>query len=177
MDKNGSNGECYTGLILLTGVDSPGISAALFSTLEPFSLTILDVEQIVIRSRFILTVLIEADPAHAKSIEEDLNICAERLRVDVAVSFSNESKSSLSQKTGLLHIKASMKNFTPGVIARLSSDVVKEGGNIERVNRSTTSPVTSLDFLISGAQTDSIQNLVDEYAKTYGLEIEIAISS
>jgi phosphoserine phosphatase len=177
MDKNGSSDERYTGLILLTGVDSPGISAALFSTLEPFSITVLDVEQIVIRSRFILTVLIEADPAHAKSIEEDLNICAEKLHVDIALSFSVESTSSLLQKTDLLHIKASMQKFTPGVIAKLSSDIVKVGGNIERVNRSASSPVTTLDFFISGAQTDSIQSLVDEYATTHELEIAIAISS
>jgi phosphoserine phosphatase len=111
MDKNGSNEERYTGLILLTGVDSPGITATLFSALEPFSITILDVEQIVTRSRFILTVLIEADPAHAKSIEEDLNICAEKLHVDIAVSFSVESTSSLLQKTDLLHIKCYSETF------------------------------------------------------------------
>jgi type IV pilus biogenesis protein CpaD/CtpE len=51
------------------------------------------------------------------------------------------------------------------------------GGNIERVNRSATSPVTTLDFFISGAQTDSIHSLVDEYARAHGLEIVIAIGS
>jgi phosphoserine phosphatase len=70
-----------------------------------------------------------------------------------------------------------MQKFTPGVIAKLSSDIVKVGGNIERVNRSATSPVTTLDFFISGAQTDSIHSLVDEYARAHGLEIVIAIGS
>jgi phosphoserine phosphatase len=88
----------YTGLILLSGVDTPGISSALFSALEPFKITILDIEQVVIRSRLILTVLIELDPAHAAAVESDLNECAKNLNVDIATSFSNESMQSIAQK-------------------------------------------------------------------------------
>ncbi len=177
MDKNSASEERFTGLILLTGVDSPGISAALFSALEPFSITILDVEQIVTRSRFVLTVLIEADPAHAKSIEEDLNICAEKLGVDIAFSFSFESTESLLQNTEMIHIKASMQKLTPGAIAKLASDIVAAGGNIERVHRSATSPLTTLDFFISGVQINSIRSLTEGYAKSFGLEITIVENS
>ena len=61
MDTRNGIENRYTGLILLSGVDTPGISSALFKTLEPFSVTILDIEQVVIRSRLILTVLIDLD--------------------------------------------------------------------------------------------------------------------
>ncbi|MSZ26354.1 MAG: phosphoserine phosphatase, partial [Actinobacteria bacterium] len=67
MDARSDVENRYTGLILLSGVDTPGISSALFTTLEPFSITILDIEQVVIRSRLILTVLIDLDPAHAEA--------------------------------------------------------------------------------------------------------------
>ena len=177
MDKNSASEERFTGLILLTGVDSPGISAALFSALEPFSITILDVEQIVTRSRFVLTVLIEADPAHSKSIEEDLNLCAEKLGVDIAVSFSFESTASLLQKTEMIQIKASMQKLTPGAIAKLASEIVAAGGNIERVHRSASTPLTTLDFFISGVQTNSIRGLTDESATIFGLEIAIVENS
>jgi hypothetical protein len=53
----------FTGLILVTGVDKPGITQALFETLAPFSITVLDIEQVVIRDRLILTALIRLDPA------------------------------------------------------------------------------------------------------------------
>ena len=33
----------FTGLILLTGIDKPGITETLFVTLAPFSLTVLDI--------------------------------------------------------------------------------------------------------------------------------------
>ena len=35
----------FTGLILLSGVDTPGITQALFETLSPFAITVLDIEQ------------------------------------------------------------------------------------------------------------------------------------
>ena len=58
--------EQFTGLILLTGVDSVGISAALFQTLSPFAISIVDVEQVVISDRLILTVLIALNPSLIK---------------------------------------------------------------------------------------------------------------
>ena len=68
-DKDKS--EQFTGLILLSGVDKPGITETLFQTLSPFAVNILDIEQVVIRGRVILTVLISCAPAHAKAIESD----------------------------------------------------------------------------------------------------------
>ena len=56
--KNGVSEQQFTGLILVSGVDSPGITEALFETLSPFAVTILDIQQVVIRGRLILTVLI-----------------------------------------------------------------------------------------------------------------------
>ena len=62
MTLHTENNEQFTGLILLTGVDRPGISTALFESLAPFAVSIIDVEQIVISDRLILTVLIALNP-------------------------------------------------------------------------------------------------------------------
>jgi phosphoserine phosphatase len=74
----------HTGLILISGVDAPGVTQALFATLEPFSITILDIEQVVIRGRLILTTLISLDPAHASVIEADLIEATTKLDLDLA---------------------------------------------------------------------------------------------
>ena len=62
----------HSGLILLSGVDSAGVTEKLFGVLAPFNIEILDFEQVVIRERLILTVLIGLDIAHQAAIEEDL---------------------------------------------------------------------------------------------------------
>lgn len=176
MDRNSRVENQYTGLILLSGIDAPGISSALFSTLEPFSITILDIEQVVIRSRLILTVLIALDPAHAASVEADLNECAIKLNVDIATSFSSETSQSIAQKTGLIHVIALAEKITPGAIANLASDIAATGGNIERIHRSASFPLTAIEFLVSDSHLDSLRKALGPTAKKYGIDIAIQIS-
>lgn len=173
MESQSEDKDRYTGLILLSGIDSPGISSALFSALDPFSITVLDVEQVVIRSRLILTVLIELDPAHSKIIEEDLNECAAKLNVDIAISFGAESTQSISQKTGLLHITALAQKFTPGAFAGLTTHIAEAGGNIERIHRSAFFPLTAIEFLVSGAHSESLRNSLGRDAKRFDVDIAI----
>ena len=87
MTENSAQPDQFTGLILLTGSDRPGIAASLFETLSPFAVHVLDIEQVVINNRLILTVLIGASAAHQGAIEEDLNTCALNLDVDIATLF------------------------------------------------------------------------------------------
>ena len=173
MDARNDVQNRYTGLILLSGVDTPGISSALFSALEPFKITILDIEQVVIRSRLILTVLIELDPAHAAAVESDLNECAKNLNVDIATSFSNESMQSIAQKTGLIHVTALAQKITPGAIAELATDIASTGGNIERIHRSASFPLTAIEFLVSGAHSESLRASLGPTAKKFGIDIAV----
>jgi phosphoserine phosphatase len=161
---------------LLSGIDAPGISSALFTTLEPFSITVLDIEQVVIRSRLILTVLIDLDPAHAAAVEADLNECASKLNVDIATSFSNETTESIAQKTGLIHVIALAEKISPGAIANLASDIAATGGNIERIHRSASFPLTAIEFLVSDSHLDSLRKALGPTAKRYGLDIAVQIS-
>ncbi|CAB4917648.1 unannotated protein [freshwater metagenome] len=176
MDRNNRVENRYTGLILLSGIDAPGISSALFTTLEPFSITVLDIEQVVIRSRLILTVLIDLDPAHAAAVEADLIECATKLNVDIATSFSSETTESIAQKTGLIHVIALSEKITPGAIANLASDIAGTGGNIERIHRSASFPLTAIEFLVSDSHLDSLRKALGPTAKKYGVDIAVQIS-
>jgi phosphoserine phosphatase len=173
MDKKSENDERFTGLILLSGVDSPGIFSALFCALEPFSINVLDIEQVINRSRLILTVLIELDPAHAQAVEEDLNQCAETLNVDIAVSFASETIESFAQKNNLVHISASAQKLNPGAIANLALSIAETGGNVERIHRSASSPSTTIEFFVSGATSESLQSATNLSALNSGLNLVI----
>jgi phosphoserine phosphatase len=173
MDKKSENDERFTGLILLSGVDSPGIFSALFCALEPFSINVLDIEQVINRSRLILTVLIELDPAHAQAVEEDLNQCAETLNVDIAVSFASETIESFAQKNNLVHISASAQKLNPGTIANLALSIAETGGNVERIHRSASSPSTTIEFFVSGATSESLRNATNSSAINSDLKLVI----
>jgi phosphoserine phosphatase len=163
----------YTGLILLSGIDKPGITQELFTTLSPFSVEILDIEQVVIRQRLILTVLISLAPAHSTSIEEDLSACAQRLDVDIATSFSEAEKTSIAAKTGLMHVVLLSQNLRPSGITEVAAAIADAGGNIERIHRSASFPLTAIEFLISGAPIDRLRTDLAAIAKAGGIDIAV----
>ena len=108
--------EQFTGLILLSGVDKPGITETLFHTLSPFAVSILDIEQVVIRGRVILTCSISCAPAHAPAIEADLEECANVLGVDIASSFEDSATTDIAVKKSLLHVVLLSEDLKPSAI-------------------------------------------------------------
>ena len=164
----------HTGLILLTGTDAPGITQALFATLEPFAITVLDIEQVVISDRLILTVLIGLSPAHAKAIESDLAECALKLDVDIATLFSDSTTSSIQAKTGLLHVVALSQKLQPAAISQIASAITQQGGNIERIFRTASYPITAVEFQVSGASVDQLRTSLALVARDSGVDIAVS---
>ena len=164
----------YTGLILLSGVDTPGITQALFEALSPFAITILDIEQVVARDRVILTVLIALNPDHAPAIEEDLNACAAALGVDIATSFEVQENSSIAAKTGLMHVVALGNPLSPSAIAAIASEIAEHGGNIERIHRTASYPVTAIEFVISSVDQECIRTGLATVANVQGVDIAVS---
>jgi phosphoserine phosphatase len=143
--------EQFTGLILLSGVDAPGITESLFASLSPFAVNILDIEQVVIRGRVILTVLISCNPAHAKAIEADLESCAQSLEVDIASAFEMSAITEIAAKKSLLHVVVLAQELHPKTINAVAHTIAASGANIERIHRTASYPVTAIEFTVSGA--------------------------
>jgi phosphoserine phosphatase len=173
MPQNHQESAPFTGLILLSGIDSPGITKALFSTLSPFAITILDIEQIVIRERLILTVLISLNPAHASAIEADLTACGADLSVDIAVSFSHLAPESIAAKTGLLHVTVLGRSLHPSAIAAISTELANHKTNIERIHRTASYPVTAFEFVVSGASQEEIRTALAVVTREHGVDIAV----
>jgi phosphoserine phosphatase len=164
----------FTGLILLSGVDTPGITQALFETLSPFAITVLDIEQVVARDRVILTVLIALNPDHREAIDEDLNACAERLGVDIATSFQSQAGSTIAAKTGLMHVVALGNPLHPAAISAIASEIAEHGGNIERIHRTASYPVTAIEFVVSEVDQNCIRPSLAGVANKHSVDIAVS---
>ena len=163
----------FTGLILLTGIDKPGITATLFETLAPFSLTVLDIEQVVIRERLILTLLVACNPAHSEAIDADLEELAKSLEVDIATSFSSASISSIAAKTGLVHAVLLSPKLLPSAVAKVAQTISELGGNIESISRTASYPVTAIEFVISNADQKVLKSSLASVAIEEGVDIAV----
>ena len=165
----------HTGLILISGVDAPGVTQALFAALDPFSITILDIEQVVIRGRLILTTLISLDPAHAQAIETDLLDATSKLGLDLAIDFSDQPKR--EGRNSNLHIIVLSENLRPAGIGALASKIAEQGGNIDRIHRTASYPLTAIEFEVSLNLNDDklkiVQRELAEIAQNSGIDIAV----
>ena len=153
MTENTAVAERFTGLILLTGNDKPGVAAALFETLAPFAVHVIDIEQIVINNRLILTVLIGASPAHQSAIEEDLNACASALDVDIATLFSKGQLAPIALNS--LQVSITSAKLHPQSVALVSKAITDCGGNIQSFTRTSADPV-SIQIAVAGTSKNAL---------------------
>ena len=171
---NNDKNQQFTGLILLSGVDKPGITETLFQTLSPFAVNILDIEQVVIRGRVILTCLISCSPAHAPAIETDLEECAKILGVDIASAFEKSASKDIAVKKSLLHVVVLSQELKPSSINAVANAIASNGGNIERIHRTASYPVTAIEFTVSGAEQGRLRTDLAQVGRENAVDIAVS---
>ena len=154
MTTSSHEAEQFSGLILLTGEDKPGLAHALFSALSPFSVAVIDLDQIIIKDRLILTLQISLNPAHQNAIEEDLNLLASELAVDIAAVFS--SSPALREKPTCLTIKLNSEKLHPRHLTEVTKVLFSAGANIEDFSRTAIFPL-EVTIKVSGISPNNLQ--------------------
>jgi phosphoserine phosphatase len=145
-----------TVLITLTGRDRPGVTAALTAALSECDVTITDIEQIVIRGRLTLGLLLSPTETSddqtlataervARSIADDLG-----LDIDVLVTTAVTGDRDLTSRARLLVTVLGLP-LRPAGVSAISSRILSSGGNIDRIRRVASYPVTAIEFEVTGA--------------------------
>jgi phosphoserine phosphatase len=150
------NGSQRTLLITLTGRDRPGVTSRLFGTLARFPIVVADVEQVVIRGRLVLGVLVSYDSsadvgrvwAAAERVAADL---------DMEIELSTGRVKGSTKRRGRLHVTVLGSPLTPAAMAGIAGRVAAGGANIDRIERLADYPVTCLELEVSGADPDTLR--------------------
>lgn len=164
--------EIFTGLILLTGLDKPGISNELFQALAPFAVSVIDTDQISINERIILTVLISLNSSHQGAIEADLAALATELDVDIACLFSLSTPP--RSGSSVIEILVESDKIHPRAVGALTSALISHGGCIDSVRRRSLSPL-AIAVSVSGVDQIQAQKAIDETMVHEGSRIKITI--
>jgi phosphoserine phosphatase len=117
--------------------------------------------------------LITLNPAHEDAIAADLETCAASLDVDIASLFSYADKSTLNIKTDLVRVSLSSVKILPKAIEELAEVIHQNGANIESVIRLASTPVTTIEFVISGAKKEALNQALAPIASSNGAEITV----
>jgi phosphoserine phosphatase len=119
---------------------------------------VIDIDQIIIKDRLILTVQISLNPAHQSAIEKDLNSLAEFLQVDIAAVFSMSMIQ--TQKPDQLRLTMKSEKMHPKYLSLVTKSLLATGANIEDIQRSATDPF-EITIEISGISKLQLTEVID----------------
>ena len=134
-----------TVLVTVTGLDKPGVNSTLFAELTRHDVDVLDVEQVVIRGRIILGVLVATrrDPEELREAVEQA-IAGIGMHVEVEVGAATTTPRDSSHVIVVLGRPVSAQAF-----AATSRALARLGINIDAIRRVADYPVTGLELLVT----------------------------
>ena len=165
-------GPQITLLVTLTGRDRPGVTSRLFSALAGHDLTVIDVEQVVIRGRLVLGVLLACDAApDLTTIHHQVTGLAADMGMEAEITTgSGEPPPRLR---GRLHVTVLGGPLEPSAIASIAGRIAATGANIERITRLANRPVTCLELEVSGADPVALRAMLARDSVALGVDIAV----
>lgn len=139
-------------LVIVHGPDRPGIDAGLMDVLQATHAEIYDVEQMVVRGRITLNVLIGVDGEKATIRDLLLFGWEQRLQVEFEVVDPIPTPIKSMMAVTVLGERIGPDDF--GAVARAIAD---GGGNIERISRLSRYPVVSYELTVSEGDMQKIR--------------------
>jgi phosphoserine phosphatase len=159
-------------LITLTGRDRPGVTSRLFGLLAGFPLRVADIEQVVIRGRLVLGVLVTSDdPPDLTGLHRGLSALAADLDLDVEITAGSSEPP--SRQRGQLHVTLIGNPLRPDDVAVITGRIAASGANIDRIGRLARDPVTCIELDVSGADPATLRAALAREAAGRGVDVAV----
>ncbi|QIZ36167.1 phosphoserine phosphatase SerB [Saccharopolyspora sp. ASAGF58] len=165
-----------TVLITVTGKDKPGVTSVLFAALTRHGVDIVDVEQVVIRGRLVLGVLVstERDPEQLQEAVEQA-MATVGMTVDVAIGTEDGG----AAKLGSTHVVVVLgQPVTARSFSEVARGLAEIGVNIDSIRRVADYPVTGLELQVSvpddgEGSDDALTSAMADLAARIGVDLAV----
>ncbi|MCT7366654.1 MULTISPECIES: phosphoserine phosphatase SerB [Mycobacteriaceae] len=168
-----SNGSV---LITVTGLDKPGVTSTLFGVLSRHNIELLNVEQVVIRGRLTLGVLV-AVPAEVAGevLRSDVQQAIGELGLDVTIDSSDDQPVLTEPSTHTIVVLG--RPITAEAFTVVAREVAALGVNIDFIRGVSDYPVTGLELRVSvppvGGAYAQLQAALARVAVDEGVDIAL----
>ena len=156
----------------LSGDDRPGVTSALFAAVAHHKVSVLDVEQLVVRGRLVLAVLLGGmEHADEKILVRDLQDAGHGLGLQVSVTVGGPPDD--VHRRNRLHVTVMGAPLRPESVAEITAAIAGLGGNIDRIRRIASYPVTAIVLEASGASVDALRGPLASIAAASGCDVAV----
>jgi phosphoserine phosphatase len=157
-------------LISVTGRDRPGLTAGLCEVLDELGARILDMEQVVIRDRLTLGILISlgGDEDEARAALQ-----ARAAELGVTAEFERMAPVRAGTATVRHYVTVLGQPLRAAAIAAIAGRIAGCGGNIERIHRLSRYPIMSFELLVAGGDPDRLRADLAVEAATQHVDVAV----
>jgi phosphoserine phosphatase len=163
-------------LITLTGRDRPGVTSRLFGVLARFPLSVADIEQVTIKGKLVLGVLLACEePPDLTAIYGAVSELAGDLGLEAEITTGSVESPSRGRGriNGQLHVTVLGSPLRPDGVAAVAGRIAASGANIDRITRLASGPVTCVEFDVSGAEPAPLRTALAQVAVDSGVDVAV----
>jgi len=160
-------------LITVTGHDKPGVTSALFEVLSGHEVELLNVEQVVIRNRLTLGVLVSAPLDEDTALRDQVTAAIHAVGLDVTIERSNDLPVIRDPSTHTIMVLG--RPITAEAFGRVAHEVAALGVNIDLIRGVSDYPVTGLELRVSVPQGvgGQLQEVLTRVAADVGVDVAL----
>ncbi len=167
---NDSSSPTQTLLVRVSGRDRPGITAGILHVLDDADAEVVDIEQVVLHDRLSLGLMIRINPD--KSPLKELLLLGWEREIDVDFEIV-EDAGTPSAPPRRFAVTVLGHELTPRALGAVTDAIVTGGGNIERITRLSTYPVTSFELVVVGGDLDRLRTELLVASSGHGVDVAV----
>lgn len=141
-----------TVLVTVTGPDKPGVTSVLLAALANNGVSLLDVEQVVIRGRLTLGVLVSC-PSDPEALQDQLEDAMASIGMDVDVEIGASAVSGAKLSTHAVVVLGSP--VTARAFSAIARKLAAQRVNIDSIRGIADYPVTGLELMVTVPSGDA----------------------
>jgi phosphoserine phosphatase len=159
-------------LATITGRDRPGIVASLFAALAAHDVDVRDVEQLVIRDRLLLTVLLDAR-GEIGPLRDSVQRTAHALGMDAEVVRAGPGSAQQPLGASSICVTIMGRALRPGAIGAVASRITDLDANIQTITQLASEPTMGVELLVSAPDTGRLCRALLEACVDTGVEVAV----
>ncbi len=146
------------------------MTSLVLQTLAQYGVEVIDIEQIVLRRRLILGLLVTS-PRDWRSLQTRMAEVADQLGMTIEVE--QGSGDNRKRPEGRSHVTVLGTPLKSSAVAAIAGRIADTGANIDRIERMARYPITALDLHVSGYDPDKLREILAREAAAQSVDVAV----
>ncbi|MFT4110983.1 phosphoserine phosphatase SerB [Propionicimonas sp.] len=160
--------SAYTLAATITGVDHPGQLTRVLDAIAYSEAEILDLEQTVVRGQLSIGVLLAVPAVGHDRLQDRLAGSCARLGLSVQLAEGVGDNPPRHNRTIVTVLGRPLRTGHLAIVTRI---IAEHGGNVDRSRRLSRTPLTSIEFWVSGADPAALRPALAAAAAASGFDV------